>query len=305
MGRDDEGGWLQKLDAKINARFPHVRWIVGGYLVLQFIWRAFNGAGDMIDAYSHAQFLAQHREAAIAAIKSGIAALFSPKGSLITMVLGGAYLVLDNRLARSALRPIRQERPERLEFAGISVALDGTPPPNIISARAETEWIPDPLDDDPDSHAQALIASFHNEPLAHAFVGIAKNVTASITYECGKGWNYEFARVIKAVWLTDQGSLANHVDFEVNSVRRLILAIQHPRIEFLALENLSDDTTEDARKVVAAIHRVPLEIPAEGPRCRAHVQFRINGQVCAQKFGFVLELIQEPTCCREEDEIPF
>src|SRR5208337_2185977 len=61
-----------------------------------------NWAGDMIDAYSHAQFLAQHREAVMTALKSVIAAVFSPTGSLVTLVLGGGYLLLDRRAARLA-----------------------------------------------------------------------------------------------------------------------------------------------------------------------------------------------------------
>jgi hypothetical protein len=93
--------FFQQQISAIREKFPHIRWIIYAVLGIQFLWRLWNGAGDMIDAYSHFQFLAQHRQETIDGLKTGIDAIFSPIGSIVTMFLGIAYLIADNR-ARKA-----------------------------------------------------------------------------------------------------------------------------------------------------------------------------------------------------------
>jgi hypothetical protein len=91
-------GWT----AAVHARYPRARWIVGTLVAGQFVWRLWNAGGDVIDAYSHAQFMAAHQQEVIVFVKSAIGAIFSPVGSLITFVFGIGYLVLDSRTARLA-----------------------------------------------------------------------------------------------------------------------------------------------------------------------------------------------------------
>src|SRR5258708_30007769 len=86
--------------AAIHARYPRARWIIYAYFAVQAVWQAWNAGGYMIDAYSHAQFMAQHRQELLAGVKSIIAAIFSPAGSIVTFILGIGYLVLDSRVAK-------------------------------------------------------------------------------------------------------------------------------------------------------------------------------------------------------------
>ncbi len=100
----------EKLAARIRARFPHVPLLVAIYVALQFFWQVWKIGGDMIDAYSHAQFFAAHADQIAQIAKSAAQAVFSSTGSIVTFVIGLSYLALDRRVARLEwfLRKARQ-----------------------------------------------------------------------------------------------------------------------------------------------------------------------------------------------------
>jgi hypothetical protein len=83
---------LSKFIGEIQARFPHARLVIWVVILVQVLWRAFNGVGNMIDIYGHAQFLAQHQKETLEALKTGIVAFFSPTGSIITFLIGFSFL---------------------------------------------------------------------------------------------------------------------------------------------------------------------------------------------------------------------
>ena len=274
----------------------------------------------MMDAYSHYAFLAQHRREAIEAVKICIAAIFSPVGSVITMALGGLYLVMDSRAKKPTLLPAPPSDvslpnlpvivdPSEVEDLPTQSSLDLPLALNIVAVRAEAEFIPDP--NMYDSGDRAFVAYFHNEPRPDATIGTASSVTATISYKFALDKEqksmFEFARSIKAPWITKGGFQTNHVGFEVNSIRQLILGVEGTKGHFFALENLGDEpsdkkTESDGYDVTS---RIKLGDMIVGTRWLACVRFTIDGRVSSKEYRFVLNLSDNPSCCREEDEIPF
>ncbi len=71
----------------------------------------------MIDAYSHFQFLAENRQAFVAALKMAVAAAFSPLGAFVSIPLSVAFLLLDARVRRRSFpttMPAPLQPPEML-----------------------------------------------------------------------------------------------------------------------------------------------------------------------------------------------
>jgi hypothetical protein len=179
------------------------------------------------------------------------------------------------------------------------------PLPNIVAVRAEIQWLPKRIEVDENGgqrlrRCQAFIAIFHNLPLPDRDIGSAENVTAYIVYD-SKG--LEFAEVTKGIWMGDNGEWrSNKVDFKPNSIRRLILAREGDKGDFFALEDYSDSGTANVLSNAGYGSRVSLDIPT-GFRCRATVQFTINGRADQQKYHFNLGFGGSPYCGREEDEV--
>src|SRR5260370_40407207 len=97
----------------------------------------------------------------------------------------------------------------------------------------------------------------------------------------------------------------NHVDLAVNSVRRLLLARSLGHGRFDAMEDLGDEIEVKGNPAgYTGTAYVPLNIPF-GTRCIARVRFTIDGQISDQEYRFVLDLGKDPSCCREEDDLPF
>jgi len=186
------------------------------------------------------------------------------------------------------------------------------PLPNIIAVRGQIKWLPKNyervLDDESGVYRQRLrrfqvfIAIFHNLPLSERNIGSAQNVTASIIYYYK---DVEFARVTKGIWIEDSEQWrTNKVDFNPNSLRRLILASEDYKGQFFAFEDYSDSGSANVLSSAGYGSGVPLQIPT-GTRCRAIVQFTIDGRADRQEYRFNLGFGENPYCGLEEDDIPF
>lgn len=167
---------------------------------------------------------------------------------------------------------------------------------NIVCARTNQEMVADDPDDPHSGLSLALIATFHNQPLADVLIGTAETVTAVIVYETNEG--HEYASTIKAAWLTDDDHFVGYVGFEVNSVRRLVIAKEGGPNNFFATECLSD-TGKGAYLIPLYLHENPRS-PIKETLCRARVTLTIDGRVSSRNYLFFLCLDpSQPVCVQD------
>jgi hypothetical protein len=180
---------------------------------------------------------------------------------------------------------------------------------NIVAIRGQLIMLPENGEPEIDTETgvyrrrlrgfHAFVAIFHNLPLSERNIGPAQNVTASIVYEY-KG--LQFAQVTKGIWVEDNEEWrTNEVDFNPNSVRRLILAREEDKGQFFALEDYGDSRKANVLSNAAWGNGVPLTIPT-GTQCRATVRFTISGRADHQKYRFNLGFGDNLYCGLEEDE---
>lgn len=123
---------------------------------------------------------------------------------------------------------------------------------------------------------RAVIARFHNKPLPDVVIAEADKVTASITYSGRKG---EQVHVVRGVWrIGPSNCLTNHVDFGIDSVRELILAMWEKEDALFTVEDLSDDRAN------ASIRRIPLQ----DSDYEGRIQFTIGGRLDKHEYRFTL-----------------
>jgi hypothetical protein len=107
-------GMVESWLSKLRGRYPKVRAIAWTVFVIQAVATAIQWGGHMIDAYGHAQFYFDNRQNIAHAFQAIIAAFFSPTGSILTMILCGAFLFLDNRARKHQPIPMPQDSVVRL-----------------------------------------------------------------------------------------------------------------------------------------------------------------------------------------------
>jgi hypothetical protein len=102
--------WIKRAWLKVGSiSFAGDRVITWTVFAIQAVVAVIQWGGHMIDAYGHAQLFFDNRQAIAHAVQSAIAAVFSPTGSIITMIVSGAFLFVDNRAHKHQSIPISQD----------------------------------------------------------------------------------------------------------------------------------------------------------------------------------------------------
>lgn len=262
-------GWMR-------ANYPQARWLVGLFLFLQFVWRIWNGAGDMIDTLGHAQFLAEHRTEAVALTKAVIAAIFSPTGSMFTFIFGFLFLYLDRRFASEiaptqSLPGLPKESKQLVidtpEVSGTQQVDDNDFP---IKERLGTTAIEKREDRSiywtDRSGTDALVACFTNEDLSLHLVGARLMYSRA---DSGRPRGTPLRIIGNPVWLGRQGNFAS---FAVHETHYLVLAVEnsaHPK-QWYSLEDHRLTTNAklgiESRELDAIKMSMEIELTLDGSK---------------------------------------
>lgn len=284
-------GWI----AWVREQHPNAPRAIAVIIAIDSaIWSFQHIIRPAIDAAAEIQFVVQNWQPTLEAVRPIVAEAldlaFSTPVAIGTFILGFGYLVLDRRVARLQQSPTTSLPVPAAPQEPQQEPQQGTERPNIICARAEVRYIQDPFADSRDFEPpdiRAMLAAFHNAPTPHASPKEASSVTATIVYEGAEPT--EVARVLKATWITDSGSLANHTSFAPNSIRQLIIAAEQVT-GFSGLENLRDEQNDPQY----GNHFVQLPGLTEG---LARVTLTIDGKVDATEYLFFVNLDrQSPQC---------
>lgn len=235
---------------------------------------------------------------------------------LNTLVMVSSALLVWNSLrtpkkeaASSESRSVPAEEPT-LSSISVAQSVEQSDKPNLVCARTAIRRIHDPTDSS--RECVALIATFHNSPLADRTVTDASNVIASIAYQYDprshaeqmaaldkylKGRNRrhasldtswtKFADSLAALWIDGSWTGKRIEFFGLNSANELILAIRDSHGKFCALEDLASE------REVSRLRKVPLDKLGVDQVVRAEVKLTINGRADPLPYPFIL-VLKEP-----------